>query len=133
VENAGRNETSVQPGYAVRPASERDIEAVVGLFERQEIGDHGRVTADWGHIVPFLFRSPGFNPAADARTMESEGSPVAFTGVFREDAEGLEPFMSWIVADPACSIGMSRTPRSAVHARFGISRIATTRRIVSCS
>jgi mycothiol synthase len=101
VENAGRNETSVQPGYAVRPASERDIEAVVGLFERQEIGDHGRVTADWGHIVPFLFRSPGFNPAADARTMESEGSPVAFTGVFREDAEGLEPFMSWIVADPA--------------------------------
>jgi mycothiol synthase len=86
--------------YHERPASELDIDAVVELFVRQETGDHGRVTADWGHIVPFLFRSPGFVPAEDARTVELTGSPVAFTGVFREDPDGLEPFMSWIVADP---------------------------------
>jgi mycothiol synthase len=91
----------MQPGYALRPASEHDIQAVIELFGRQEIGDNGRVTADWDHIVPLLFRSPGFVPGEDARTVDHAGSQVAFTGVFPEDQEGLEPFMSWIVADPA--------------------------------
>jgi hypothetical protein len=50
--------------------------------------------------VPFLFRSPGFAPDVDALVVERAGLPVAFTGVFREDPEGLEPFMSWVVADP---------------------------------
>jgi mycothiol synthase len=32
--------------------------------------------------------------------LERSGIPVAFTGVFREDAEGLEPFMSWTAVRP---------------------------------
>jgi len=75
--------------------------AVIDLLRRVEVADHERVTAAWSEIVPFVFRSPGFRPEEDALTIERDGVPVAFTGVLREDPEGLEPFMSWIVVDPS--------------------------------
>jgi mycothiol synthase len=89
----------MEPGYRQRPSRADDAVALVDLFRGHEIADHGRVTADWDEIVPFVFRNPGFTPAEDGRTVERDGRVVAFTGVFREDAQGLEPFNSWIVAD----------------------------------
>ena len=91
----------MDPGYRDRAASLADVAAVVRLLRAHELADHGRVTADWNEIVPFVWRNPGFHDAEDGRIVERDAVPVAFAGVFREDDAGVEPLGSWVASPPA--------------------------------
>ena len=103
----------MDPGYRDRAASLADVAAVVRLLRAHELADHGRVTADWNEIVPFVWRNPGFHDAEDGRIVERDAVPVAFAGVFREDDAGVEPLGSWVASPPADRACNRPTPGSS--------------------